>query len=518
MLRRVVSAARAVTRAEGAAILLHDRERGLFVPTRPSVAMGLDERWLQRQGLEAAQTLALRAVEARDIVDLTDTAAEPELEFPLLAGGRRPGAVSVAPLQADEEAVGVLELYHAAPRHAPVDRDLLQSFAALASMAIEAARGHERERSLRGRLEALDTASKALVAELSPDRVLRRIVEIATALAGARYGALGVIGADGYLADFITTGLTPEDRRLIGPLPRGHGLLGVLIRGGLPLRVPHIGRDPRRVGFPSNHPSMTSLLGVPIRVRDAVVGDLYLTDKIGAVEFSEEDQRLVELLAAHAGVAIENARLHEQVGDLAMQRERDRIGRDLHDGIIQDIYGATLQLENAAEDVADGSVQAQLLGIVEQLDRVVGNIRYYIQGLVPRDIAQRPLAEGLAALIDEVNGWNGAQASWEIEGDPYPLPDLVVGAVLHVAREALANVARHAQATTARVRLHYGGDGVTITVEDDGQGFDPGAARAEQHRGLRNLRSRAEEAGGTLTVRSAPRAGTTLGVWIPARR
>src|SRR5579884_2770512 len=143
----------------------------------------------------------------------------------------------------------------------------------------------------------------------------------------------------------------------IGPLPRGHGLRGVLIRLGRPVRIPDIRRDPRRVGFPPHHPPMTSLLGVPIRAHNTVVGDLYLADKIGAAEFSADDQHIVELLAAHAGVAIENARLYAQVGELTRLRERERIGRELHDGIIQDLYASTLQLEDLAEDLPEGAAR-----------------------------------------------------------------------------------------------------------------------------------------------------------------
>jgi GAF domain-containing protein len=310
VLRQVVQAARALTNAHGVAILLYNRESALFVPAVPSVAAGLDERWLERQGLAAAQSLALRALEAHQIVEVLDTARTPELDYPLLAGGRRPGAVAVAPLEVEDTVVGVLGVYHAQPRTAHLAGDALGAFAQLAGLAITIARAHAREHTLLARLQALDEATRALAAELSLDMVLQRIVEVAARVAGARYGALGIAGPDGYLTDFITTGISPQERAKIGPLPRGHGLLGLLIRQGQPLRVPHIAHDPRRVGFPPHHPPMTSLLGVPIRVRNEVVGDLYLADKVGAPEFSEEDQHLIELLAAHAGIAIENARLY----------------------------------------------------------------------------------------------------------------------------------------------------------------------------------------------------------------
>ena len=472
MLRMVVATARTLVHADAVAILLYEREQDLFVPTIPRVAEGLDDRWHHSQGLAAAQALARRAVEAHAVLNLTNMATAADLEFPLLAGGLRPGAACAAPLEVNGELVGALELYYGAPQAAPVDEELLRAFAAMATTAITAAWEHERERSLRLRLEVLDAATQAVAADLALDGVLRRIVEAATTVVGARYGALGVLGEDGYLSDFITVGLTAEERARLGPLPRGHGLLDALIREGAPLRVPDIGRDPRRVGFPSYHPPMTSLLGVPIRVHEQVVGDLYLTDKVGAAAFSEEDQRLVELLAAHAGIAIENAQLHARVGELTQQRERDRIARDLHDGIIQDLYAASLQLEDAAEDQPDAARQAQLMRIVERIDGVIGDIRGYIQGLQARELAGRTLSEGIAALVATVGGRGGLAANWRVEGAEYALPGANATALLQVTREALSNVVKHAHAATAKVRLRYEPTGVTLTIADDGRGFE----------------------------------------------
>ena len=516
VLRRVVAAARALTTADAVAILLYDRENALFVPVVPSVAVGLDESWLQRQGLEAAQSLALSAVEAHDVVDVRDTATTPDLDYPQLAGGRRPGAVAAAPLEIEGSVVGVLSAYHAQPRTTPIDRDALRSFAEMAGLAITVARAHEPEQTLLARLEALDEASKALAAELSLERVLRRIVEIAAQIAGARYGALGVAGPDGYLTDFITTGVSTEERERIGNLPRGHGLLGVLIRLGEPLRVPNISRDPRRVGFPPHHPPMTSLLGVPIRIRNEVVGDLYLTDKIGSPEFSEDDQRLVEMLAAHAGIAVENARLYAQVGELTLLQERERIGRDLHDGIIQDIYAATLQLEDLSEDVPDEAVRARVLGVADHLSAVITDVRTYIEGLRARELEGRLLSDGMAGLVQDFAGHSGPATTFAADGAPYRLPDELANTLLHIAREALSNVTKHAHAARVDVSLAYQEQRVTLIIADNGRGFDPTEHQSAAHHGLRNLRARAEEAGGTFTVHSAPGAGTTITASVPS--
>ena len=661
LLARVVAAAHQMSGADAVAILLYNRQSGLFEPVTPSVAVGLDETWSGKQGLPAAQSLAARALDTGDIVEVRDTAAVPEMEFPRLRGGQRPGSVRVAPLQVEGQSVGVLSFYDLAPRAEPAHRPLLQAFAALAGLAIVNARAQQRERVLRERLEALDRATRAIAAELSLDQVLHRIVEIAAEFIDARYGALGIAGQDGYLTDFITTGITPEEYARIGALPRGHGLLGTLIRDGKPLRVPDISRDPRRVGFPPNHPPMTSLLGVPIRAHDQVVGDLYLTDKVGASDFSDDDQHLAELLAAHAGVAIENARLfareaqtrealqrtmdslreserraraifeqsfqfvgllspegilldanqtaldfiggtraevmgrpfwetpwwraspaardrvrravREAAGgrfvryeveltaldgmmvtfdfslspvvdetgrvsflipeardisaikaldrahdELATLHERERIGRDLHDGIIQDIYAGTLQLDDIAEDLEDAAAQARLTAVTDHFSRVITDVRTYIQGLRVRRIEGRLLSDGIEDLTREVTSQHGLTGSFTLEGEPYRLPDAAANTVLQIAREALANVVKHAQATNVEVRLTYAPSGVTLRLTDNGRGFDPMVARVEGHFGLLNLHQRAEELGGILTITSAPGAGTRLVVSLPNGR
>ena len=162
------------------------------------------------------------------------------------------------------------------------------------------------------RLRAVLDAAIAVTSELSIDAVLQRIVEAAAELTEAKYAALGVIDQTGLgLENFVTTGLDEATVRAIGDLPRGRGILGVLIRDAEPLRLAEIAGDPRSVGFPQNHPPMKTFLGVPVLLRGVAYGNLYLTEKAGGEEFTEEDQEIVQLLAAQAAVAIENARLYE---------------------------------------------------------------------------------------------------------------------------------------------------------------------------------------------------------------
>jgi signal transduction histidine kinase len=175
-------------------------------------------------------------------------------------------------------------------------------------------------------LLALNNAAIAITSELELDSLLQRIVDVARELVGCKYAALGVLGDDGFITRFPTSGLSDIDREKIGDPPHGHGLLGVMLRAGRTLRIPDIAADPRRSGFPPHHPKMTGLLGVPIFVRGKLAGDLYLTDKIGGPEFGEEDEWLVQLLATHAATALTNAQLHaENISALASaSKERGR--------------------------------------------------------------------------------------------------------------------------------------------------------------------------------------------------
>ena len=169
-----------------------------------------------------------------------------------------------------------------------------------------------------------------ILLRLSLEKVLKQIVDSARDLVEAQYAAIGVPNSDGQLETFVHSGMPTVLAEKIPSLPEGHGLLGVLIEEERPVRIPRIGDDPRSVGFPKHHPPMESFLGVPVVAGPQVVGNLYLTNKLNAVEFSTEDQELVEMLAAHVAIAIQNARLYEQVGRLAIVDERARIGMDLH--------------------------------------------------------------------------------------------------------------------------------------------------------------------------------------------
>jgi signal transduction histidine kinase len=533
----------------------------------------------------------------------------------------------------------------------------------------------------RDRNERLLEAGLALSSELSLPVILQRIVELAADLTGARYGALGVLHPDGStITEFITTGVTEAERAAIGHIPVGRGILGVLIDDATPLRLREIAEDPRSVGFPPNHPPMRSFLGAPVSARGRVFGNLYLTEKQDAEVFTDEDERALVMLAGQAGVAIENARLYEEVRDrarrleavreiatailagtnpdqvlglvarharelvgadlatlavpagpgelvvgaadgvhaaelagtmfpvegsvsgevirtgktvvladaageervgqpalraggigpalfaplavrgtvlgtllvanatggrpfragdvqltetfaeqaavaveharlqqeldrLAVLEDRERIAKELHDGVIQALFAVGLGLQGSTMLARDPELQRRIGGAVEELDRVIGDLRNYIFGLRPGILADRQLDQALHRLAQELEQKAGVVTVVDVDPQAAGTLAEVAADVVQLAREALSNVSRHAQATTCRVSLYRDGATVVLEVDDDGRGFDPARTRPSGQ-GLRNLGARAEALGGRVEIDSRSGEGTRVRVQL----
>jgi two-component system, NarL family, sensor histidine kinase DevS len=539
----------------------------------------------------------------------------------------------------------------------------------------------------RDRRDLLLEAGLALSSERSLPAILQRIVELATQLTNARYGAIGVLGPDGGISQFIYTGIPPEQREAIGRLPVGKGILGALIEDARPLRLAELSTDPRSVGFPPNHPPMRSFLGSPVMARGQVFGNLYLTEKRGAGEFDADDEQALVILAAQAGVAVENARLYEELearvqrldalqaistaivrgddadevtglvarqaralldADLAsvavptrdranlavrtadgagagemlgevfpyngsvsgdvisagqpivlpdaavdervaqpivrsglfgpalfvplaargepfgtlllarrrggrrfeegevrlaevfagqaavvleqgrLQRQvrrlerledRERIARELHDGTVQALFTVGLGLQGTASLVGEGEAVRRIQSAVEELDRVIRDLRNYIFGLEPGVLADRQLGQALEDMAAEFQHRTGVVAVAEIDPDAAKALAADAADVVQLVREALSNVHRHAGAATCRVSLHHDEEGAAalLEVDDDGRGFDLAVASGTG-RGLGNLRARAARLGGRAEIVSVPEEGTTVRVAIPVRR
>ncbi|MFN8533684.1 MAG: GAF domain-containing sensor histidine kinase [Dehalococcoidia bacterium] len=363
-------------------------------------------------------------------------------------------------------------------------------------------------------LAALDEASVVIASELSLDRVLQRIVDIVRELSGARYAALGVLGPDGVLTDLITSGLSGDERSAIGPMPINHGILGLMLRDGRPVRLSDVASEPHRTGFPTYHPRMTTLMGVPIVSGSRTIGNLYLADKVDDGAFTDDDERLIVLLAAHASVAIENARLHEQEQRLVAVQERNRIARELHDGTIQSIYGVNLLLEDVQDLIGDEPERARsriddaidrLTGVIEELRGYIYNLRSQLHpGSLPELIADLVAHHRRTGVVDVQFSVQGQLAddrdvSWQL---------------VQLVREALSNIARHAEASKVWVQLVGNRDEVVLEIADDGQGFDPEDTRPGGQ-GLRNMRDRAAALGGTFELDTEPGGGTRLTVRVP---
>jgi signal transduction histidine kinase len=366
-------------------------------------------------------------------------------------------------------------------------------------------------------LEALDSALRGIAGVQSVERTLQLIVDNVRELADARYAALGIVGSFGRIDQFIVSGITPEQRALLGAPPTGHGLLGLIIKEDRPLLIDDIATDPRRYGFPEHHPEMHSLLGVPVRSRADTIGNLYLTDKSTAATFDEADLKLVERFALHAGIAIESARLHEEVARLAIVDERQRISQDLHDSIIQSLYAISLSLEDLpdvmAEDRADGVARTDKA--IDGIHATIRDIRNFIMGLQPELLADADLRAGLETLAAEFRANTLIDLELDIEsGLPRLSRDLETN-ILAITREGLSNIARHSQASQATIDLTQRDDVLRLTVSDNGRGFVTGEPRSHSQHGLANLKARAETLGGTLAMKSEQGAGTRLEVEFP---
>ncbi|HEX5937905.1 MAG TPA: GAF domain-containing sensor histidine kinase [Actinomycetota bacterium] len=365
-------------------------------------------------------------------------------------------------------------------------------------------------------------AGMVLASELSLDAVLQRIVELAVDLTGARYGALGVLNPEGgSIAEFITVGITEEQRAALGDPPRGHGLLGALIRDARPLRIPDISADPRSVGFPPNHPPMTSLLGAPIAGRGRVFGNIYLTDKQDAEAFNEEDERVLIVLATQAAVAVENAQLYDEMERrgrelqrLQVLEERERIGKELHDGVIQSLFAVGMHLQALASASSDEAVARGLEGAVEDVDHAIRDLRNYIFGLRPGILADRQLDQALKEMASEFGTRSGVVTVVEIDADAASKLSSRAADVVQIVREALSNVGRHGAAATCRISLRRVETGLLLEIDDDGRGFDVDSEMSGM--GLRNLRDRVGSLGGIFEVESISGEGTLVRATFPS--
>lgn len=367
-------------------------------------------------------------------------------------------------------------------------------------------------------LRAMSDAVLTIAAERRVDAVLQKLADAARSLVDARYAAIGIPDGDGGFATFITSGMSDAQYEALGELPRTHGMLGAMLETPEPYRTHNIQDDPRFEGWPSAHPNMRTFLGVPIVSRGEVIGSFYLTEKKGGrgADFTDEDEELIRTLAAHAAIAIENARLHERSRELSTIEERKRLARELHDSVTQTLFSIGLTAEAAAELVeADPARAREQLGHLQSLTRTaMGEMRSLIFELRPAELETEGLAAALRRHVDVVRRLHEQEIELCVDGDRRLPPDVERG-LLRIAQEALGNAVRHSGAGRVTLTLAARDSRVSLRVEDDGQGFDPEEAVTRSRRlGLTSMRERAEALGGTLAIDSGAGRGTTIEVEV----
>ena len=362
-------------------------------------------------------------------------------------------------------------------------------------------------------LKAVSDAVLAVAAELSVEDVLQRLVHSARELAGARYAALGLPDGDGGFRRFLTSGMSDELVASLGPLPRQHGVLGAMLETETPHRTRDLQEHPRFRGWwPKGHPDMRSFLGVPIVTPQGVTGAFYLTQKADAPDFTDEDEELIVLLAAHAAIAIENARLYEESRELSMVAERNRLALDLHDAVSQKLFGLVLSAEAAGtlleRDPAAAREQVEKLRTMAQ--EALDELRSLVFELRPPELEKDGLGGALRKHVEVLRRLQQREIGLEIAAE-LPADPSRDREVLRIAQEALQNALRHADAKHVSLRLSSDDGRLLLEVEDDGVGFEPDASGLRSRQlGLTSMEERSRRLGGRLEIDSERGAGTTV--------
>lgn len=372
-------------------------------------------------------------------------------------------------------------------------------------------------------LWAVSSALLAMSRHLEVRDVLKTIVASARELLDAEYAALGVPDDHGGFAQFVVDGITDEQWKAIGPLPRQHGILAAMLHEARPQRLADVRRDPRFEGWPDAHPEMTDFLGLPIRDGDEIVGALYLANKRcarlvpGSCGFTEDDEELLSILAQHAAIALTNARLYERSRELTIAEERSRLAHELHDAVSQKLFSLRLTAQAAAAlmDRDPARAKGELRQVAALAAEATDELRAAVVELRPAALDEDGLVATLGAQVKVLDRAHSASVSFRADG-VRALPSAQEEALLRVAQEALHNALRHSGAGQVDVALERRGGGAVLRVIDDGSGFDVGAVRrAGRHLGLVSMRDRAGGVGGGLTVESVPGKGTTIEMEVP---
>ncbi|MEW2577209.1 GAF domain-containing sensor histidine kinase [Streptomyces syringium] len=379
----------------------------------------------------------------------------------------------------------------------------------------------------RSGLTAVSTALLAMSRHLEVRDVLKTIVVSARELLDAEYAALGVPDDHGGFAQFVVDGISEEEWKAIGPLPRQHGILAAMLKEATTQRLADVREDPRFEGWPDAHPEMSDFLGMPVADGDEILGALFLANKRapaqrppsepGGCAFTAEDEELLGVLAQHAAIALTNARLYERSRELTIAGERARLAHELHDAVAQKLFSLrlTAQAATALVDRDPARAKGELQQVAQLAAEAADELRAAVVELRPAGLDEDGLIATLRTQVKVLDRAHAAHVTFAVHG-VRALPAAQEEAMLRVAQEALHNALRHSGAEHVEVVVSRVGPVVALRVTDDGQGFDPSAVRrAGRHLGLVSMRDRASGVGGRLTVTSEPGKGTTIEMEVP---
>lgn len=359
------------------------------------------------------------------------------------------------------------------------------------------------------RLAPLISEAASVAGEADLGRLLRTLVTEVMAATGAPYVALGVVGDHQGLSDFVYEGITKEQADLIGHFPTGRGVLGTVWKENQTIILERISDHPDSVGFPENHPPMERFLGVPLSVGGETFGNLYLTDKEGG--FNDDDVAIVQAMGRIAGSAVLTARLQGRLRQMAVVEDRQRIARDLHDSVIQDLFAVGLGLQGLSTRIEDEAIAASMHESIDTLDNAVGTLRRYVFELNETARPTLTIDERIQTLVARMGTVYPANVRLTIEDFETRESD---DELLMIVTEALSNALRHSQAENVEIELINDNGEQVLRVNDDGIGFEP-TYDTGRGMGVVNMRVRARGLGGEMTIVPNETRGTTLEVRIP---